>query len=70
MDKSKMAKPGTVKHYDPYKNENGHAKLSRKIDTKCCGGDQCCGGDKCCCRKDTTGDPLSPHNPCGGGKMY
>jgi hypothetical protein len=43
MDKSKMAKEGTVIHYDCRKGPNGN--LSRPLETPC--GEWCC-CDKCC----------------------
>lgn len=65
MDNSTMAKAGTVKKYDPYKHDKGQAKLSRNLElNKVC---DCEPGCKCNCVK--VGDPLSWHNPCGGGKI-
>jgi len=43
MDKSKLAEPGTVIHYDGRKGRNDN--LSRPLETPC--GDWCC-CDKCC----------------------
>lgn len=74
MDKSKLSKPGTRVDYDMFKHDQGRPKVSRKVESKCCCACGCPKGKCKCgdpmCMKDHTGDPLSPHNPCGGGKMY
>ena len=66
MDKSNMAKPGVSHDWDFFKNDKGRPKVSRKVESP----NLCECEGHCMCRKDHTGDPLSDHNPGGGGKMY
>jgi hypothetical protein len=43
MDKSKMAKQGTVIHYNPNKGGIGHDQMSRRVEQTCY--------EWCCCDK-------------------
>jgi hypothetical protein len=58
MDKSKMAKQGTVINYDDRKGGHHYDGMSRPIETPC--GEWCC-CDKCCKDgKKSLDDTLNP----------
>jgi hypothetical protein len=61
MDKSKMAKEGTVIHYDGRKGGLGHDQMSRRVEQAC--SEWCC-CDKCCNDgKKSLDDTLNPPEP-------
>jgi len=59
MDKSEMAKAGTVKNYKWMSGDRGYSKLSHPLSKRCHCQDECYCGHGLYCNSETTNDPLT-----------